>query len=95
MIDSIPYIILAVFGAALIAVSFRFFGMKAAGLVTALLAIIATYLIGRREGRTDQSKEAAQDAVEIRNKASAIRTGSAIRNADPDELLKDDGYRRD
>lgn len=95
MIDSIPYIILAMFGAALIAVSFRFFGIKAAGFVSAILAIIATYIIGRREGRTDQSKEAAQDAVEIRNKASVIRTESAIRNADDSKLRESDGYRRD
>lgn len=95
MIDSIPYIILAVFAVALIAVSFRFFGIKAAGFVSAILSIIATYIIGRREGRTDQSREAAQDAVEIRNKASAIRTESAIRNANSERLYEDDGYRRD
>lgn len=95
MIDHIPYIILSIFGLALIAAAFRYFGIKAAGLISALLAFIAAFIIGRREGRTDQSKEAAQDAVEIRNKASAIRTESAIRNADSERLYEDDGYRRD
>lgn len=95
MIDSIPYIVLALFAAAVVAVSFRYFGIKAAGLITALLAFIAAFIVGRREGRADQSQEAAKDAVEIRNKASAIRTDAAIRNADDERVWDNDGYRRD
>lgn len=95
MIDSIPYIIFAVFAAAVVAVSFRYFGIKAAGLVTAMLAFIAAFIIGRREGRADQSQEAAKDAVEIRNKASMARVESERVNADPERLRDDDGFRRD
>lgn len=95
MIDSLPYIILAVFAAAVVAVSFRYFGIKAAGLVAALSAIVGIYLIGRREGRADQSQEAAKDAVEIRNKASMARVESERVNADPERLRDDDGFRRD
>lgn len=95
MIDSIPYIILAVIAAAIIAASFRYFGTKAAGLITALLAFIAAFIIGRREGRADQSQEAAKDAVEIRNKAAVATVESNIRNADPVELRKSDGFKRD
>lgn len=95
MIDSIPYIILAVFASAVVAVSFRYFGIKAAGLVAALSAIVGIYLIGRREGRADQSQEAAKDAVEIRNKASMARVESERVNADPERLRDDDGFRRD
>lgn len=95
MIDSIPYIILAVIAAAIIAASFRYFGIKAAGLITALLAFIAAFIIGRREGRADQSQEAVKDAVEIRNKATAIRADAAIRYSDSERLHEDDGYKRD
>ena len=95
MIDSIPYIILAVIAAAIIAASFRYFGIKAAGLITALLAFVAAFIIGRREGRADQSQEAVKDAVEIRNKASVARVESERVNADPERLRDDDGFRRD
>lgn len=95
MIDSIPYIILAVIAAAIIAASFRYFGIKAAGLITALSAIVGIYIIGRRDGRADQSQEAVKDAVEIRNKAAQATVESNIRNSDPIELRKSDGFKRD
>jgi hypothetical protein len=95
MIDSIPYLILMLLVAAFVAVSFRYFGIRGAIAASFLSSMLAAFIIGRREGRADQSQEAAKDAVEIRNKASMARVESERVNADPERLRDDDGFRRD
>lgn len=73
----------------------RFFGWRglAAGLIA--LATIGLYRKGRTDGRTQVIEKEAADAGRAAQTAEGERVRSDLRNADPDELVRDDGFRRD
>jgi len=76
-------------------VLFRFFGWRGvvAGLVA--LATLGLYRKGREDGRTHIIEKERADAGRAERTADAERVRSDLRNADPDELMRDDGFRRD
>lgn len=82
-------------GAVILFALHRFFGWR--GLVAGALALmgLALYRKGRGDGRTTVIEKERADAGRAERTAETERVRSDLRNADPDELLRDDGFRRD
>jgi hypothetical protein len=80
---------------ALLFFAHRFFGWRgvAAGLIA--LATLGLYRKGRADGRTATIEKERTDAGRAERTADAERVRSDLRNADPAELMRDDGFRRD
>lgn len=73
----------------------RFFGWRgvAAGLIA--LATLGLYRKGRSDGRQAIIEKEAADVGRAEQTAETERVRSDLRNADPDELMRNDGFRRD
>lgn len=87
-----------IFGIALaVAVLFfahRFFGWRgvAAGLIA--LATLGLYRKGREDGRTTTIEKEAEHADEVVREADDARSDARRRDADPERLRVDDGFKR-
>lgn len=99
MFDGLPFFLAFGLTGAAIYLAFRFAGLRAAlGTLVAALPILAL-LWGRKEGKKEaidvikrESMEAQLDSME---KAHEARIDAAVRDADPERLRDDDGFRRD
>lgn len=82
-------------GAVILFALHQFFGWRglAAGFVA--LAAIILYRKGRTDGREAIIEKERADAGRAEQTAEAERVRSDLRNADPDELMRNDGFRRD
>lgn len=87
-----------IFGAALavglLFFAHRFFGWRgvAAGLIA--LATLGLYRKGRADGRTQVIEKEAEHAEEVVREANDARTDARRRDADPERLRVDDGFKR-
>lgn len=99
MLTDIVQTVQLIFGTALaVALLFfahRFFGWRgvAAGLIA--LATLGLYRKGRADGRSATIEKERADAGRAERTAETERVRSDLRNADPAELMRDDGFRRD
>lgn len=73
----------------------KFFGWR--GAIPALVAVLSLGLAAnvRRRGWEAREKEGAENVKRVVAKAEQARLESDRRNADPEQLRKTDGYRRD
>lgn len=86
------WVLLAV--AAALAV-YRIFGWKQTLAALVGIGAFLLYALGTRQGRDAQIRKDIKDAQKAIDKARAARAAADRRNADPDRVLDDDGYRRD
>ena len=79
---------------ALLFFAHRFFGWRgvAAGLIA--LATLGLYRKGRADGRTQTHEKEAEHAEEVVREADDARSDARRRDADPDKLRDDDGFKR-
>lgn len=95
LLDTAKFIGLAGGVLGLLYLAYRFGGIK--GLAGALVATAALFVYrkGRDEGRQAEVQKGREDAQVAINEAQAARRDAARRDADPERLRDDDGFRRD
>jgi len=88
-------VLLLSLGALILFALHRFFGWR--GVVAGALAILGLtlYRKGRTDGHTHTIEKERADAGRAERTAETERVRSDLRNADPDELMRDDGFKRD
>lgn len=81
-------------GIGLLFILHRFFGWRglAAGLIA--LATLGLYRKGRTDGRQAIIEKEAEHADEVVREANDARTDARRRDADPERLRVDDGFKR-
>ena len=75
--------------------AFRLFGLKGLAAGLAALATTALYLLGRRDGRDRIIEKERADVGRAEQQADQARVDARRRDADPERLRQDDGFRRD
>ena len=93
--QALQLILLLALGAVILFALHSFFGWR--GLVAGLIALatLGLYRKGRTDGRTQVIEKERADAGRAVQTAEGERVRSDLRNADPAELMRDDGFRRD
>ena len=77
------------------AIILKVFGWKQSLVAAASLGALLLYTFGVKQGAAAKTKKDIRDAQRAIDKARTARAAADKRNADPDEVTKDDGYRRD
>lgn len=95
LIENTPFIVLFGLGAAIVMLTFRLLGIKASAGVLAFLGAVFLFREGRKDGRQSQVQADRKEAANAVNQATAARVDAAVRDADPERLRDDDGFRRD
>lgn len=93
--ETLQLFLLLFLGALILFCLHRFFGWR--GVVAGATALLALFLYrkGRGDGRQAIIEKEAEDVGRAQRTAEAERVRSDLRNADPDELRRTDGFRRD
>lgn len=97
--DFIPWWLWVVVGLAVVIAVNRYVSLRAAFASAVVIVTALVYKLGRRKGAEKVREQAiekdAKDAEKITETATDARARSDRRNADPTELRKSDGWRRD
>lgn len=95
LLDHVPLILL--FAAAIAGgiVTYRLGGLKGLVAFGALVGAALLYRDGRQTGKADSQAEGRRDAQRTVSTAERARVDADRRNADPERLRDDDGFRRD
>lgn len=75
--------------------AWRVQGVKGVMAMTAALFLFALYRKGRSDGRQTNIEKERADADHAVRTADAARVRAGVRDADPERLRDDDGFRRD
>lgn len=95
MLDHVPLVVILGVAAAAGVVLFRLGGWKAVLSFGVLIVATLLYRDGRKTGRDDSQAEGRRDADRTVRRAEEARIDAQRRDADPDRLRDDDGFRRD
>lgn len=95
LLDHATFIAGAIAAAAFLYLAFRVFGTR--GLIPAigLLFVALTYRKGRTDGSQTHIEKERANADHAVREADEARVRAGVRDADPDRLRDDDGFRRD
>lgn len=95
LIEHVPFWVLFLGGVALTLAAWRLLGIRGAGAALAFIATVLLWRDGRKDGRQSQITKERRDADQVVRQADAARVDAAVRDADPERLREDDGFRRD
>lgn len=84
-----------ILGAAILFALFHFLGWRGLVAGIAALATLFLYRKGRADGRQATIEKDRVNVERAEQTAETERVRSDLRNADPDELMRNDGFRRD
>lgn len=95
----LPWQVWFVVGVAAVAAVWRYFGLRQALLLAGGVLLFVVGRKGKQEGRAEgyeaRKNEEVRHVQEIAVEANRARNDADARNADPERLRDDDGYRRD
>lgn len=80
---------------AVVIAAWRFFGLKGAFAALGAIALVLLYRKGRGDGQAEIEKKEAHRAEDVVQEAERARIDARVRDADPERLRVDDGFRRD
>lgn len=94
ILNSVPWPVFLAIAAGLLFLAWRYFGER--GVVAAALALlyVATYRKGREDQKADRAARDASGTLDSIRRGEEVRRESDARNADPDALREDDGFKR-
>ena len=95
LIEHVPFPVQFVGGLAIIYVAWRFLGIRGAAGALAALAALFVFREGRKDGRASEATINRKEAAHAVKEATTARVDAARRDADPERLREDDGFRRD
>ena len=94
-LDHIAFIAGAIAALALLYLSFRLFGTRGLFAAIGALFLLLIYRKGRTDGSTTHIEKERANADHTVRTADAARLDAGRRDADPERLRDDDGFRRD
>ncbi|MCL8385120.1 MULTISPECIES: hypothetical protein [Xanthobacter] len=92
---AVPWWAWGIPGALAVAVLLRLFGVRAAGIAAAVLALVLVTRRAAQRGYDRALKEGERDVSKSLSAARSARDAAARRDGDARRLRDDDGFRRD
>lgn len=94
LLDQLKFLAAIVLAAAVLYGAFRLFGVKGLLAAIASLGLLLIYRKGRNDGSIHQIEKERTDADSAVRESVQARHDAARRDADPERLRDDDGFKR-
>lgn len=95
LVEHVPFPVAFIGALGIIYIAWRFLGIRGAAGALAGLAALFIFREGRKDGRASEVTSQRNEADHAVKEATAARVDAARRDADPERLRDDDGFRRD
>lgn len=94
VVSHLPWAALLLLAAGAVFAVWRYFGDRAAGALAFAILLVFALKKGQEDERERRDVEDTKDTIDAIRDAERIRRESDARNQDPEELVKDDGFKR-